>query len=190
MVPTPRVIIHGLNDYHSRHERSSEGDCLSLAGCPLTSAAAIRAEPLDSSDARHLIEALNAELSARYPEDGTACHFRLDADEVTPGRGAFLVARADGAAIGCGAVRLIDAATAEIKRMYVEPGARGQGIARRLLEALEAEARTLGARRVLLETGPRQPEAIALYSRAGYAATGAFAGYEDSPLSVFMGKDL
>jgi GNAT superfamily N-acetyltransferase len=150
----------------------------------------IRRAAITSSAARKLILALNAELSARYPEDGTAAHFRLDAGEVAHGRGAFLVAYAGGAPLACGAVRLLGADTAEIKRMYVRPSARGRGLGRRMLGALEAEARTLGAKQIVLETGPRQPEAIALYARAGFAEIAAFGEYEDSPLSVFMGKDL
>jgi GNAT superfamily N-acetyltransferase len=150
----------------------------------------IRRELVTARSAGDLILALNAELSARYPEEGTADHFRLDAEQVSPGRGAFLVVYAAGRPIACGALRLFDAGTAEIKRMYVEPGARGSGLGRRLLAALEAEARDLGVRRIVLETGPRQPEAIALYSSAGFSEIAAFGDYESSPLSVFMGKDL
>src|SRR5262245_54116462 len=119
-------------------------------------------EPLDSPAARRLIPALNAELEGRYPEAG-ADHFRLDPEEVGPGRGAFVVAYAAGEPVGCGAVRRLDADVAEIKRMYVIPALRGRGIAGRVLAALEDEARTLGVARLVLETGVRQPEAIALY---------------------------
>src|SRR5262249_58254986 len=122
-----------------------------------------------SQDASTLISALNAELSALYPEPG-ATHFRLDPDEVGPGRGAFLVAYADGAPIGCAAVRLLDDRDAELKRMYVAPSARGRGVGRALLAALESEARALGARRLVLETGTRQAAALALYRRAGFVA--------------------
>ena len=93
-------------------------------------------------------------------------------------------------AIGCGAVRLIDSRPAEIKRMYVVPGMRGRGIARQVLDALELEARRLRAARLLLETGTRQPEAIALYTRAGFSETGPFGEYRPSPLNTFMEKAL
>src|SRR6478609_6493233 len=134
------------------------------------------ATSIQSADAGVLIAALNAELLALYPEEG-ATHFRLDADEVAPGRGAFLVAYADGAPVGCGAVRRLDDAAAEVKRMYVVPTARGTGVARALLAALEAEARRLGARRLLLETGTRLDAAMALYRRAGFVEIAAFGEY-------------
>jgi len=142
-----------------------------------------------SHEAGSLIEALNAELSSRYPEDG-ATHFRLDPNEVAPGHGAFLVARRAGKRVGCGAVRRVDAHTGEIKRMYVSPEARGHRVGRAVLAALETEARRLGLTRLVLETGVRQPEAIALYERAGFARIPAFGEYVDSPLSVCMAKDL
>jgi GNAT superfamily N-acetyltransferase len=149
----------------------------------------LRPEPLDSAAARTLILALNAELGGRYPEAG-ANHFRLDPEEVGPGRGAFLVAYAGGEPVGCGAVRRLDAETAEIKRMFVVPGLRGQGIAGRVLSGLEDEARALGVRRLVLETGVRQPEAIALYRRFGFADIPAFGEYIGSELSVCLGKAL
>ncbi len=149
-----------------------------------------RREAITSDVAQALIRALNAELLGRYPEDGTACHFRLDADEVAPGRGVFLVVYAGATPVGCGGLRMLDAGTAEIKRMYIDPSRRGQGLGRRLLAALEAEARGLRAKRIVLETGPRQPEAVAVYARAGFTEIPAFGEYETHPLSVFMGKDL
>lgn len=150
---------------------------------------AIRRTELTSSEAAALIAALNAELSARYPEDG-ATHFRLDPDEVAAGNGVFLVAALAGETVACGAVRRIAPRIAEIKRMYVMPRARGRGVAQALLARLEGEARALGARRVVLETGNRQPEALALYARAGYSTIDAYGEYLASPLSVCMGKEL
>jgi putative acetyltransferase len=139
--------------------------------------------------AQELIRSLNAELSDRYPEEG-ATHFRLQADEVAEGRGAFLVAYLGAAPVGCGAVRIIGAALGEIKRMYVSPAVRGRGVGLAILEALEAEARRLGIRRLVLETGVRQREALALYLRVGYSPIPAFGEYLDSPLSLCLGKDL
>jgi len=149
----------------------------------------IRRENLLSPVANSLIQSLNAELSQRYPEEG-ANHFRLDPEEVAEGRGAFYVAYRDGQPVGCGAVRLLDASTAEIKRMYVMPAARGRGIGWALLDSLESDARRLGARLLVLETGERQAEALALYARAGFFRIPAFGEYMGSPLSVCMVKTL
>ncbi|XXS81548.1 GNAT family N-acetyltransferase [Sorangium sp. So ce176] len=150
----------------------------------------IRRASIASPVAQALIEALNAELSSRYPEEG-ANHFALEEGEVAEDRGAFLVARdGDGRPLGCGALRRLDARTAEIKRMYVAPEARGRGVARAVLAALEAEARRLGVTRLVLETGERQPEALALYSQAGFRRTPPFGEYVDSPLSVCLEKLL
>ncbi len=150
---------------------------------------AIGREPLDGTAACALIAALNGELLARYPEEGAA-HFRLDLAEVAPGRGAFLVARQGGDPIGCGAVRRLDAEAAEVKRMYVVPAARGRRVGAAILGALEAEARLLGVVRLVLETGERQPESLALYRRTGFVAIPRFGEYVDSPLSLCMAKAL
>jgi len=136
-----------------------------------------------------LIAELNAELSELYPEEG-ATHFRLDPDEVSEARGAFLVAFLDGVPVGCGALRRLDAATAEIKRMYVQSSLRGRGIARRILDELVSHARRLGVNRIVLETGERQSDALALYGGAGFVRIPLFGDYVDSPLSVCMAKDL
>jgi GNAT superfamily N-acetyltransferase len=146
-------------------------------------------EEIAGAIASGLIRALNRELSETYPEEG-ATHFRLDPDEVAEERGAFLVAYAEGETIGCGAIRRIDPGTAEIKRMYVAPEARGRGVGRMVLEALEAEARRLGVKRIVLETGVRQLEALALYAQAGFTRIPAFGEYVGSPLSLCMEKEL
>jgi putative acetyltransferase len=159
----------------------------------------IRREPLTSDVAASLIGALNAELSALYPEPG-ANHFRLDPDEVAPGNGAFLVVRRGGRPVGCGAVRRVREAAllpelgprvGELKRMYVDRDARGQGIGRALLDRLEAEARALGLERLVLETGIRQTEALALYRRAGFIEIPPYGEYSASAAtSVCMAKVL
>lgn len=151
---------------------------------------AIRRSTLASSDAARLIGALNAELSATFPEPG-ATHFSLDAAQIRPGDGAFVVAYLDDVAVGCGAVRLLDEATAELKRMYVDPSVRGRGIGRALVDALESEARQLGITRIVLETGTRLAPAIKLYEAAGYARIPLFGEYLSSPdTSLCFGKSL
>jgi GNAT superfamily N-acetyltransferase len=150
----------------------------------------VRREEISSSTAMALITALNAELKGLYPEEG-ATHFRLDPAEVAGGAGAFMVAYRDGVPVGCGAVRLLDANTAELKRMYVTPAARGEGIGRAVLAALEAEARRIGARRLLLETGIRQTTALRLYEGSGFCHIEPYGEYRQSPgTSVCMAKDL
>ncbi len=149
----------------------------------------VHRESLESRAAYELITALNAELSHRYPEPG-ATHFRLSAEEVAPGRGAFMIARSENIPVGCGAIRRLDATTAEIKRMYVAPNHRGVGIGREILKKLETIALDLGVHRLVLETGPRQPESIALYRRCGFVEIPPFGEYVDSPLSLCMEKSL
>jgi GNAT superfamily N-acetyltransferase len=139
---------------------------------------------------RRLIASLNAELSDLYPEPG-ANHFQLDPAEVTDGRGTFLVVYRGGTPVGCGALRRLDIDTAELKRMYVSPVERGKGLGRRLLAALEAEARALGVRRLVLETGVRQGAALALYRATGFQPIPLFGEYCLSPeTSICLGKDL
>ncbi|HEV8255158.1 MAG TPA: GNAT family N-acetyltransferase [Vicinamibacteria bacterium] len=146
-------------------------------------------EKLLAPNAQALIKSLNAELAEQYPEPG-ATHFALTEEEVGEGRGVFLVASVDGRPVGCGALRRIEAGVGELKRMYVSPAVRGRGVGRALLEALEAEARRLGLRRVVLETGVRQREALALYGRAGFTPIPPFGECVGSPLSLCMAKDL
>ena len=138
---------------------------------------------------RALISALNAEITKRYPEEN-ANFFRLDAGEIAPGHGAFLVATIDGEVVGCGAVRRLGDTDAEIKRMYVTPSFRGCGTGRALLVALEGEARSLGATRLVLETGERLFETVALYERAGFTIIPPFNEYVGARLSLCMGKEL
>ena len=145
---------------------------------------------LTSQPVQELIAALNAELSGVYPEPG-ANHFGLDPADVAPGRGVFLVAYRDGRPVGCGAMRLLDSKTGELKRMYVEPALRRAGIGRRLVEALEAEARRLGAASLVLETGTRQADALALYVRCGFTRIPLYGEYCLSPAtSICLGKPL
>jgi len=142
-----------------------------------------------SADAQALIARLDVELAAIYPEEG-ANHFRLDPAEVAPGRGGFFVARAN-EPLGCGAIRLLDDGRAEIKRMFVLPAARGRGVGRAILTALLDEARALGAASVVLETGLRQREAIALYERAGFTRIPPWGEYiASAATSVCMMKPL
>ena len=146
--------------------------------------------PLTDRVSQSLIQALNVELSAIYPEPG-ANHFQLDAAETSEGRGAFIVVYRGETPVGCGALRLLDADTGELKRMYVSPSERGKGFGHLLVSALEAEAKTLGVSRLVLETGVRQHAALALYRAAGFQPVPLYGEYLLSPdTSVCLGKEL
>lgn len=146
----------------------------------------ITAERPDRPDVVRLIAASHAYMAALYPAESNH-HLGLDGLLAPSVR--FLVARDDGAAIGCGAL-VADPPTGEVKSMWVDPAHRGCGIARALMQALEAQARSLGITHLALETGIHQPEAVALYESMGFAHTGPFGSYKPDPLSVFMQKDL
>ena len=132
-----------------------------------------------SRDALELIEALDGELLRRYP--GAVIEGLLPEDATD--RLVFLVARMGNRPVACGAVRELDTATGEIKRMFVRPEHRGQGVARAILAALEARAAELGYSSLRIETGSRQPEAVGLYASAGYVAIPPFGKYAGSPYS-------
>lgn len=144
-----------------------------------------------SHDARWAMTQYFDELEQRFPagfDPGDAV--TAAADEYAPPRGRFLLAVADDVAhpLACGAVTHLDDAISEIKRMWVHPEARGQGLGRRLLEALEAEAIATGRRRVVLDTNGVLLEAIAMYEAAGYEA---IERYNDNPYAErWFGKDL
>jgi putative acetyltransferase len=156
-----------------------------MSSPPLT----IVTEPLDSAAVRMLIARLDAELTERYPVVADR-HFELTGEQVGQGRGVFLVARLGDEPVGCGGLRRLDRVTGEIKRMYVAPPVRGAGVGRRLLAELERHARRLGMRRLVLETGRLQAAAIHLYERAGFARIPCFGEYDDTRMSVCMGKSL
>ncbi len=149
----------------------------------------IRSESFDSEAARELADALEAELLAAYdgdPGSGGLPH----ASVFEPPGGAFLVGRLDGEAVACGGIARYDETTAEIRRMYVAPGARGRGLSRLVLAALEDEARALGYSFVRLETGNRQAEAIGLYVSAGFRPIPRYGPFANDPKSVCFEKRL
>jgi putative acetyltransferase len=133
-----------------------------------------------------LVAALDRYLAALYPAES---NHGLSLDALLASDIRFVVGSLDGAPVGCGALRLATG-FAEIKRMYVRPDNRGNGVGRRLLAHLEELAAETGRTHVRLETGISQPEAIALYERAGYRRIPPFAPYVADPLSLFMEKVL
>ncbi len=161
-------------------------------------------EPYDGPDAAALVAALNEEINLRYAdevdawteeeleEDDQAYLAEVTPDLVTPPNGVFVLARLDGEAVGCGALKPFDRAAGigEVKRMYVAPHARRRGISRLVLAHLEARAFELGYHRLQLETGTEQPEALALYAADGWTRITPYGRYKDLPSSVCFGKDL
>lgn len=149
----------------------------------------IAEESFESGDARALIRELDNGLAELYLP---AQRFgpNLKAEHLGDGRGVFLIARKDGRAVGCGAIRLLDQTTAEVKRMYVDLELRGRGVGRALLDELERRAKDIGATRLVLETGVHQHAAIALYKRAGFEPCDCWGEYLTAPTSVCFAKNL
>jgi GNAT superfamily N-acetyltransferase len=150
----------------------------------------IRQVPYRDPAAQALIADLLADLGRRY--GGAGDETPVAPADFAPPRGAFLVGYRAGEPVGCGGwrTREDDPAVAEIKRMYVAPERRGQGIARAVLRALEDSARLAGRSRMILETGTLQPEAIALYTRSGYRRIPDFGYYRDEPEVRSFGREL
>lgn len=132
-----------------------------------------------------------ADLGVRYGSS-SGDDTPIDASEFTPPGGRFLVAWADGVPAGCGGWRTLagDETVAEIKRMYTAPAWRGRGVATAVLRAIEETARDAGKKQLVLETGQRQPEAIALYAKLGYERIPNFGYYRDYPDCVSFGRVL
>jgi len=152
---------------------------------PEPAAMRIAFESPDQPDVRALIDALDAYQVPLYPAES---HHGVDIAALCRPDVLFAVARdTAGRAVGCGAL-IIETGYGEIKRMYTDPSQRGKGVGSALLRRLEDEARQRGVTRFALETGNRQPQAVALYARLGYRTCGPFGPYEDDPHSVFMQK--
>ena len=146
-------------------------------------------EPFDSPDVAALMQAQQEEMRGLYEGEADIGPTR-EAAMFEPPDGVFLVTRLDGLAIACGGVCRFDATRAEVKRMYVVPEARGRGLGRELLVALEAEARRLRYQAIVLETGDRQPEALGLYLSAGYERIPCYPPYDSRALSLCFEKRL
>jgi putative acetyltransferase len=147
----------------------------------------IAIENPDQPEVAALLEASDAYMATLYPAES---NHLLDIASLQRPEVTFLVARVDGRALGCGAVVSSGEGWAEIKRMFVAPAARGLKLGRRLLEQIEAVASRGGERLLRLETGAKQPEALALYRSAGFVEIGPFGAYRPDPLSMFMEKPL
>jgi DNA-binding MarR family transcriptional regulator/RimJ/RimL family protein N-acetyltransferase len=135
----------------------------------------VAAESPDTADARLCLGTYFRELAARF-DNGFDAHKgdHADVEDMKPPSGLFVIARLDGDAVGCGGFKRVDKATGEIKRVWTAPYARGIGVARRMLRALEAAAREKGLKTLRLDTNRALTEAHALYRSEGYREVARF----------------
>jgi len=142
---------------------------------------------VDCGDGGRLEAAMRAEVGALYEDlDMTSAAMPAAGPaELNPPAGAFLVGYLDGVAVCCGGVKRLDTESCELKRMYVTPEARGRGVARALLAALEDRARALGFTIARLDTGPKQPVAQRLYELSGYVA---IENFNRNPVATYFGE--
>ena len=147
----------------------------------------LRDEPYDAPVSTALIETLQQEYVERYGGPDTS---PVQPGEFGPPHGRFVVGYLGATPVAMGGLRRVDPTTVEIKRMYVVPDHRGRGLSRAVLAHLEDLARGLGAARVVLETGMKQPEAMRLYETSGYERIEGFGHYCGQELSVSYGKSL
>jgi len=133
---------------------------------------------VDCADALQLLEAYFDELRERFGSFDPPSREALRADAA---RGVVLIAYDRGNAVACGSLRLLDSYTAEVKRMFVAPEARGRGHGRQVLRALEERARSMGCRRVVLDTAASLKEAASMYLSEGYVA---IEPYNDNPYAA------
>lgn len=152
----------------------------------------IALESPQQPDVAALFALSEAYAASLYPPED---RHMVDADFLTGPHVRFLVARWEGKAVGCGALVIGDegkaaGGTAEVKRVVVDPAARGRGIGRALMQELETVARREGIRLIQLETGPDSTEALRLYRGCGYRERGPFGSYGPSPHSLFMEREL
>ena len=150
-------------------------------------ATSIVAQQADSPEAAQLIDELDGVLVPQYPPRS---HHGYSVEKLKRERVAFFVVRCDGDPAGCGGVQICNNEYAEIKRMYVRPRFRRQGLGRLMLNHLEEHALQQGVALLRLETGIYQTEAIALYEAFGFRPIAPFAHYWDDPLSAFYEKRI
>ena len=154
---------------------------------PHASKLAIAVESPLKDDVRALIVELNAVLHALTPPEHC---YHMTAEEMAQAHTTVWIAREDGVAIGCGALRRHGAGIGEVKRMYTRPAHQGRGIGGMILARIEARAREEGIDRLVLETGDRHPAAWRVYERGGFTRCGAVLDYPDTKWSVFFEKGL
>lgn len=147
----------------------------------------IAAESPLQDEVRTLIAALNEYLLSLTPPEHC---FHMTVEEMARPDTTVFIARENGKAVGCGALRRHDDGIGEVKRMYTVPECQGKGIGGRILEAVLARARREGLKRMVLETGDRHPAAWRVYERAGFKRCGPVLDYPDTTWSVFYELEL
>ena len=147
----------------------------------------LAAESPLSEDVRRLIAELNATLLALTPAEYCS---HMTVEQMAGPETTVFVARTEGTAVACGALRRHAGGIGEVKRMYTEPAYQSRGIGARILSEIEALAQSEGLRRLVLETGHQHPAAWHLYERAGFARCGPVLDYPPSPYSVFYAKAM
>ena len=142
----------------------------------------------DSPDAIQLISELDAALTSHdYPQES---RHAFSVDKLIRERVAFFVLRYQSQPAGCGGVKLFGKDYGEVKRMYVRPEFRGQGLGKQILNRLAAYSRKQGVNVLRLETGIHQQEAIVLYERYGFQRRSPFGAYRDDPMSIYFEKTI
>jgi putative acetyltransferase len=147
----------------------------------------LTAESPLSEDVRRLIAELNATLLALTPAEYCS---HMTVEQMAGPETTVFVARTEGTAVACGALRRHAGGIGEVKRMYTEPAYEGRGIGARILSEIEALAHREGLLRLVLETGHQHAAAWHLYERAGFARCGPVLDYPPSPYSVFYAKAM
>ncbi|MGH6870515.1 MAG: GNAT family N-acetyltransferase [Rhizomicrobium sp.] len=138
-------------------------------------------------DIRVLIDELNAVLLELSPPEHC---YHMTVEEMARPDTTVFVARENGDAIACGALKRHAGGIGEVKRMYTRPVCQGRGIGGLILAEIETLARREGLARLVLETGDRHPAAWRVYERAGFTRCGALLDYPDTEWSVFYEKPL
>ena len=138
-------------------------------------------------DVRELVAELNATLLELTPPEFV---FHMTVEQMADPATTVFIARDDGRAVGCGALKRHADGIGEVKRMYTRPSHRGRKVGAEIVQRIEALARQEGLERLVLETGDRHPAAWTVYERAGFTRCGPVLDYPDSKWSVFYEKVL
>ena len=175
--------------FDSKRQRQATGNGAPLRRRNHTPAVAVGpADPM-GAEAAWLLREMTTEVLGRYC-DILEPSAPPPANDPDVPRSVFLIARVDSQPIGCAALRPLEKEIAEVRRMYVVPSARRQGVGRRLLAQLEGRAGQFGYRALRLETGNRQQEALALYKAWGFVRIPPFGKYVGDPVSLCFEKKL